>query len=263
MKKTFSFLFVLLSLVCIIPSAWGRAHISVWPVKVALWPDSKTNEVRLENKGSEVVNMQVHARTWDMDEQGKFIETDTGDFVFFPRLVTIAPGAATTVRVGYKGDFPRLEKSYRLYFQELAPVTPPEQASEDIQSGVLVLLKLSLPLFVRPTQEITPPVPEVALLGSSDKGLRLMVKNRGVHHFGVLRTNVELHNGKKAVSSEEHTQFFRVLPEGQMVHEVPVNLDSCAKADSVRITLFFDSAEKNSFVQLLPLAKNCMPAVVQ
>ncbi len=219
----------------------------------------------MENKGKQEVKMQVDARTWDMNDNGEFIETDTGDFVFFPRLVSIAPGSATVVRVGYKGDFPRLEKSYRLYFQELPPIRTPNQPSEDaIQAGVQVLLRLSLPLFVRPAQKISLPSPAVALLGQSENGLRLAIKNTGVNHFGVLSTKTELltNNKETTVSSSENTKFFRVLPERQMLLELPINTDDCAKADSARITLSFDStdAANNSFSKTLPLAQNCTPA---
>jgi fimbrial chaperone protein len=269
MKRITVLLLILVSLFCAAQSAWGRAYISIWPVKLTLWQERKTDEITLENKGKEEVKLQVDAKTWDMDETGKFIEADTGDFVFFPRLISIAPGASVILRVGYKGDFPALEKSYRLYLQELPPVRPPEQPHEDaLTSGLHVLLRLSIPLFVRQTREVPSPAPEVELLGVTDKGLRMVVKNTGKNNLGVRNTKVELlaEKGKKVLSTGEHAKFLRVLPERQiLLQEVPVDLAQCAKTDSVRVTLSFEESAaakksgKNSFEQVLPFTTGCVP----
>ncbi len=231
------------------------AKIRIWPVKVTLWPDHATESVRLTNEEDTPVNVQISATSWDMDENGKFIEADTGDFVFFPRLMTLPPHEEKAVRVGYQGNFPPLEKPYRLLIQELPPVRQPEKQEEGKQTlGLTYVLKLSLPLFVMPSKE--PPAPEIAIDGveAAEKGLKIGIKAPGSHHIQVTKLEAQLMDGADAAvtKGENKTQLLRVLPHRRVFVEVPLDSKACATAKKLLVKVEAEGL-KAPYEQSIPL----------
>ncbi|MCP4213844.1 MAG: molecular chaperone [bacterium] len=254
---------LLICLICLFASpVWGKAHIGVWPVKVFLWPDQKIGEVHLTNKGKTDANLQISAKSWDMDENGKFIEADTGDFVFYPRLMTIPAGGKSTLRVGYNSDFPKLEKPYRLFIQELPPIHETDQTKkEKMSAGFLALLRLSLPLFVSPSQETPSPRPVIDGVEITDEGVRVPVKNPGTHNFLVIGVTVTLLGKDKAVlaKGENKRAAIRVLPQRRRLWDIPMDTGKRAIAQSIRISLDIQDLKK-PFEKTLPVKPDSRPA---
>uniref|UniRef100_UPI0040573B07 fimbrial biogenesis chaperone n=1 Tax=Candidatus Electronema sp. TaxID=2698783 RepID=UPI0040573B07 len=221
------------------------AKIRIWPVKVTIWPDHATESVRLTNEEDTPVNVQISATSWDMDENGKFIEADTGDFVFFPRLLTLPPHEEKAVRVGYQGNFPVLEKPYRLLIQELPPVRRPSEKQEEGKQqklGLTYVLKLSLPLFVMPGKE--PPAPEIAVDGvePAKKGVKIGIKAPGSHHIQVTKLEAQLLDASDAAvaSGENKIQLLRILPQTCALPILPMDVNACAKAKKLLVKVHAD-----------------------
>ncbi|MCI5193718.1 MAG: molecular chaperone [Candidatus Electrothrix sp. AU1_5] len=256
MKTQKIFLVMLLGLLIIADLQNAQAaKIRIWPVKVTIWPNHATESVRLTNEEDRPVNVQVSATSWDMDENGKFIETDTGDFVFFPRLLTLPPHEQKVVRVGYQGKFPDLEKPYRLLIQELPPVRSPEKLEDGKQKlGLTYVLKLSLPLFVMPSKE--PPVPKIAVDGvkTTEKGLKIGVRAPGSHHIQVTKLEAQLLDSADAVlaSGENKTQLLRILPHRRVFVEVPLDSTACSKAKNMLVKVEAKGL-KTPYEQRIPL----------
>jgi P pilus assembly chaperone PapD len=245
-------------LICTSP-AWGKANLGIWPVKVTLHPEHKMGEVHLSNKGEDTVNVQVYAKTWDIDEKGEFVETDTGSFVFYPRLLTIAAGEEKSIRIGYKGDFPPLEKAYRLYIHELPEIRKPGQETENVQVGIQSLLRLSLPLFVSPSKTSPDPRPVVEKIETADTGLRLGVKNGGTHHFTVQRVEAKLLGKDAAVLStgEAKPHILRIIPLRTVFIDIPMDTDDCSSAENIDLNLFLEQRKK-PLSMVLPLQQDCL-----
>jgi fimbrial chaperone protein len=238
------------------------AKIQIWPIKLSLWPAHATESVRLTNKEDTPVSVQISAKSWDMDEDGRFVETDTGDFVFFPRLLTLPPHEEKLVRIGYEGDFPALEKPYRLLIQELPAVRTPEEQAEGKQNlGLTYTLRLSVPLFVMPGKE--PPSPEIVIDGLelTTAGVKLGVKAAGTHHVQVNRLELQLMDGAETTLArgENKVHLLRVLPQRRVFVEVPLDRAACAKATSLLVKVDAERL-KQPYEQRIPLAGGrCQP----
>lgn len=236
------------------------AALQIWPVKVTLSPEHATESVRVTNTGDEPVNLQVSATAWDMDENGKFIETDTLDFVFFPRLLTVPPNQEKVVRVGYQGDFPPVEKSYRLIVEELPKVrTPEEPPADKAVAGVSFVVRMSLPLFVMPTE--APPRPEIAIDGVDrvEGGFRIGVRAPGTHHIGFSKVEAALLGaaGAAVAEGDSGTRLRRVLPKRRVFVTVPMDTAACPSARTLRVRVNADGLSA-PYEQSVPLtAANC------
>ncbi len=225
--KKITLLFILLLFT---NQTYAAANLGIWPLKVSLSPENKTGTVHITNKGTKSVNIQIFAKTWDMDANGKFVETDTGNFVFFPRLATIAPKEDKAIRVGYNGSFPALEKPYRLYVEELAIIKKPTQQSKYVSAGVQMLLKLSVPLFVMPSANSPKPQMEITATG----GLQVGIRNHGTHNILLTKGNVELFGANgNSLFSKEIKVLQRVLPKRRLLIKVPIDDMPCNKARAI------------------------------
>lgn len=219
------------------------AALQIWPVKVSLSPKHATESVRLTNTGDEPVNLQVSASAWDMDENGKFIETDTLDFVFFPRLLTVPPHQEKVVRVGYQGDFPPIEKSYRLIVEELPKVrTPDEPPAGKAVAGVSFIMRMSLPLFVMPGE--APPRPEITIDGVErvKQGFRIGIRAPGTHHIGFSKVEAALvgPTGDAVAEGDSGSRLRRVLPKRRIFVTVPIDTAACERARALRVKVDVD-----------------------
>jgi len=204
------------------------------------------------------VKVQVYAKTWDMDENGEFIETDTGDFVFFPRLLTILAGEEKKLRVGYNGDFPPEEKPYRLYIQELPEIqTQQEKETKKMAAAFDFLLKLSVPVFVRPSNAPEPVKAEILGVEPAENGLKVKLRNSGIRNFLVkkIEARMEDKNGN-AVNEFKEDYVQRVLPNRSVFLRIPLNSSQCGKAGKFFLKLFLDDSGK-TLRQTLDLNPGC------
>lgn len=226
--------------------ALGKANLGVWPIKISLWPEKNINEIHLTNKGMKDVNVQIYAKSWDMDENGKFIEADSGDFVFYPRLLTIPASSDKVVRVGYNGDFPPLEKSYRLYIHELPQISAAKkEQNTGMSADINILMRLSLPLFVAPAKTAPAPRPTVHTFHSTTDGIKVAIKNNGSHHFMVQRLQARLLDSKGAVltQGEASKLIARVLPHRQLFLDVPLDLRQSASAKNLALDIYLENSK--------------------
>lgn len=150
----------------------AAATFSVDPTQIRLSAQVPSALLTIRNDSAEPVRMQLAAFAWDQSPGGDMQLQRTGDIVFFPALFTLAPGQERRIRVGTTASFAATERSYRLFLEEL----PPDPSGAPPGSGVQMLTKISLPIFLRPGTATAG-----AALG--DVGLA-----RGVLSFRVLNT---------------------------------------------------------------------------
>jgi fimbrial chaperone protein len=84
---------------------------------------------------------------WTQDHEGHEHYADTDDLIYFPRLLTLPPGESAVIRVGLRRPAGSLEKTYRLFIEQLAT---PDPAHEAHHPRVRVLVRLGAPVFVAP-----------------------------------------------------------------------------------------------------------------
>lgn len=220
--------FFLIFLLGFSSSVLAGTKLSIFPTHIYLWTEKKQDVIYLTNESTETVNLQIYAKSWDMDEKGQFIETETGDFVFFPRLTKIAPQEKKNIRVGYEGDFPALEKPYRVYIEELPALQQPDAPNNKTAMGIQTKLVLSVPLFVKPSETSPPPNLEIKHADLSSKKLRVSLFNPTNHN--VLISNLNLHwldEEKQSLGEQKIDIIQRLLPQRSFWLEIPVKSICC------------------------------------
>src|SRR3954466_286823 len=126
----------------------GRGAVS--PVLIELTTAQKNAIISLRNDGATPTRFQANVVSWSQDESGQMKLAPTRDVIFFPQLLTSQPGAQRNIRVDVTGDkFGTLEKSYRVFIEEL----PPTERAGD-RPAVRVLTRLGIPVFLEPGRTV-------------------------------------------------------------------------------------------------------------
>jgi len=123
--------------------------LNVTPIQIHLSPSSTKAMLTLRNDGAEPVRYQVSATSWNQTSRGEMQLAPTTEVVFFPALFTLKPGEERNVRVGVGTPFGPVEKTYRVFVEELPPPEKPRSASQ-----VRVLTRVGVPVFLAPSRAV-------------------------------------------------------------------------------------------------------------
>ena len=128
--------------------ATSAGEFIVNPVRLDVGHNAKSASVSVVNDGTDKLSFQLQAMDWTQDKDGKDVYTESRDLIFFPKLMTIEPRQEAVVRIGFKTPATSVEKTYRLFIEELPGVVKKVEGS-----GVQInfLIRFGLPIFGSPT----------------------------------------------------------------------------------------------------------------
>lgn len=224
-------------------------NFKVSPIRLKLAPGAKITSLKITNNGSEKVTVEMEGRKWTQAEGGGDVYEDTDEVILFPRMMDIAPGEERVLRVGVKGvESGSVEKTYRVLVREL-PVTEPGK------TALKFALNLSVPLFVKPVEEVLKSEIEGVKL-SGGKAL-VRVHNGGNVHFRV--------SGIKAVGRDaEGGETFAadkggwyVLAGSTRVFPVDLPEQGCAGSSTIEVAVEADGETMTSSTGVDPA--ECSP----
>ena len=114
----------------------------VRPVRVDLNPGQPASQLVVSNPGTQPLLVQAEAFDWTQQQAEDRLMPSQG-LIVNPPIFELAPGAQQVLRVGLrKAAEPGVERAYRIWLTQVP--TPGASAG----SGVQMLLRLSLPVFV-------------------------------------------------------------------------------------------------------------------
>ncbi len=160
--------------------AFGSAsagEFSVNPIRLELAAAVRSGVIAVRNEGPVKLSFQLQAKAWTQDAAGKDQYVETSDLIFFPKLMTVEPGQEGLIRVGARNAVTPVEKTYRLFIEELPGAA---KAAEGAGVKLNVLIRFGAPVFVTPLK----PQDGLELESLSlDKGvLHLAARNTGNRH---------------------------------------------------------------------------------
>ena len=175
MHSIFRYLLVAVAL-AFAGAALGGAHVN--PVRIDV-DASGRGVITLTHVGERRATYQVTPYAWSILANDDALEP-TAEFIASPAAVTLEPGQARTIRVGFRNpQRAAKERTFRLLVRELpdAQPLPPDTIA------IATVLELSIPVFIAPAK----PVPgELAWsLRAHEGALVLRAENSGAQHVQV------------------------------------------------------------------------------
>lgn len=213
------------------------AGLNVSPVQIHLTPDASKSLLTLRNDGDAEARYQVTASAWDEDPIAGMKLQPTDAVVFFPAMLVMKPGETRNVRVGAAVSFGPVEKTYRIFIEELPPPQKPQTKSE-----VRVLTRVGVPVFVAPVKELA----DRKLAGAAvEKGkASIDVQNTGNVHLRVETLKLEGFGDGGAKLFERAVQGWYVLAGGHKRYQVEIPPADCARTRRLVFTLKTDAEEQ-------------------
>jgi fimbrial chaperone protein len=226
---------VLLASLCGAPPRQARASsFTVNPTQIHLAGRAMSALLTLRNEDQVPLRFQMSVFSWDQDAQGEMHLEPTQDIVFFPPLLTLGPNEERRIRVGAATGFGTVERTYRIFVEEL----PPD--STDEQGAVRMLTKMGIPIFLRPIKPIAQGGLEDLRLAGDRFTFRL--RNAGTVHFVPQTVRVRAFGPMENVLFDRQLDSWYVLAGGTRVYEVPLSQSECSQARSLAVEVRIGSS---------------------
>ncbi len=191
----------------------------------------KSGVITLINEGVEKNSFQLTAAEWLQDKDGKDSFVGAPGLIYYPKIVTIDPGQRQVIRIGLKGPVSAVERTYRLFIEEMPD-------PQKVKKGVSVLIRFGAPLFVKPANEVLKGTIEHIAL--SHGTVSATVKNSGTVHFRI--KNV-VFTGKSADGNEifsQEVEGWYLLHDASRPYQAAIPSDVCRKLSTIEINVDAD-----------------------
>ena len=214
----------------------SASAFKVTPVRVTFSGASSTL-LTLNNESDQPLRFQISSFAWKQDPKGEVKLDATEDIVFFPALLTLAPGEERKVRVASTVAAGQVEKTYRIFFEELPGI---EKPGDNAGAQVKILTKMGIPIFVAPQKGYAQAVIENGAL----KGNAIVfdVRNSGNIHFALQKVKVQGMAADGQVAFERELDGWYVLAGSPRTYSVDVPAADCGKIRKVNVEAQTDIA---------------------
>jgi fimbrial chaperone protein len=191
---------------------WSVGGLSLWagsfkvsPVRIELSARRPHTTVAVTNLSKENTTIQVQVLRWMAKGSGEAY-AETEDLLLNPPIFTLAPGQSQHMRLGLrKAHGGSQEVSYRLIMEEIPRPSRPGV------TGITTLLRISVPVFIRPATKAAPDL-TWRLAALEDGKLKLSVENRGPVHVQLKRMGLSTREHPEPDRMENVAKY--VLPGG-------------------------------------------------
>jgi fimbrial chaperone protein len=189
------------------------ASFSVNPTQVYLSAKVTSALVTIRNDSTEALRFQLSVVAWNQTTDGEMQLAPTQDLVLFPQLLRLGPGEERRVRVGTTQAPGTIERTFRLFVEELPP-----SEGETKPGTVRVLTKMGIPVFLRSAE--APAAAELTGLAVNGGRLAFTIANKGTTHFVPNRILVRALGAGGEVVGEQDQKAWYILARSERVFDV-------------------------------------------
>lgn len=212
-----------------LPGAASADEWSVSPLKLELGGTVKSGVFSVRNLGAAEKTFAVDVRHWSQDADGKDVEAENSDLIFFPSTLKVAPGDYAVVRIGARNPIAEIERAFRVYVAEV-PLSG--EATDQQGTTMRVVLRIGLPVFIQPRHKESKFEIE---LREEEGGVSARVSNRGNVH---VRADEVRFRGLDALGNE---QFSRTLSERYVLagasrsYRLSIPREACGNVSKIQL----------------------------
>jgi fimbrial chaperone protein len=207
-----------------LPALGGNFGVS--PIGLDLDRNAKSGAITVSNDDAEPLRVQIRLFEWTQDAGGKDEYRESEDLIYFPKLMALEKNEQKLVRVGLRTPAAAMEKTYRLFVEEL-PGPPPPGAPPGAR--VAMKVRFGVPIFLKPA--VPEARGEIQATDMAKGALRVRVRNTGNVHFVISAIAV---SGGGNYAKEVAGWY--LLPGVVRDYIIPVTPEACRKLGRVNVT---------------------------
>lgn len=215
-----------------LPAVGWSGDWRVTPVRLELGRQAKSGVVTVINDSADRLQLQMKAFEWTQDAEGKDRYAETGDLVFFPKMMIFEKAEERILRAGIKVPATTREKTYRLFLEEI----PGPRKDEGV--AVSISIRFGVPIFVSPLRE--DPKGEVARIAMAKGKVETEVLNSGNIHFIIRSVTVKGKNGKGAEIFSRELPGWYLLAGASRTYATEVPAEACPDLAAVDVEIASD-----------------------
>ncbi len=208
------------------------ASFQVNPVNLTLSTTVSNGLLSIRNQGDEPVRVQASVFNWSQRSNGEMDLTPTGDIVFFPSIVSLAPHEARNLRVAVASEAiltnAAVEQNYRLIVEELLPVV-----KASMPNAVRVITKMSIPVFVQASP--AKGVPRIENLALRGRRVAFQLTNTGTTHFVAHKVRLFVTGPDGATLLDQSIDGWYVLAHGARAYDLEVPVAACTRGARIHV----------------------------
>jgi len=211
--------------------------LTVTPMKLTFDNESRRAAVTVRNDGQGNITGRIAIFEWSQDAAGRDDYHETEDIVYFPKVMTLAEGEQRIIRLGYQGEMPAREKTYRLIIG-----VPADAGHRAFRPGERAAMA-DLTIFAHPAVLRAGALLEQVALAKG--ALTVAVRNNGNVHLLVTAVRVRgfAADGHEAFSREIAGSY--VLGGAVRSFGALVPQEDCGKLSYMNIQVITDSFQLN------------------
>lgn len=216
------------------PGTAVAATFNVNPTRVELDRQRSTGTLTVTNASTSALAFEVVVKRWAQRADGSWQLEPSDDLVVHPLIVSVPAQGAARLRVGALSPTVASEQAYRIELQQL----PEGAATQGVQ--ILMLTRVSIPVFVQPPQTRRHATLEAATLETAGSGgcvVRLSLRNTGSTYLAPQEAVLRLLDGTGQPLHEETIASGYVLAGAALPVARPVPAAACAGSKTVELRL--------------------------
>ena len=228
------------------------AEFAVSPIKLFFDRQTRSAVVTVSNDAEEPLVVQMSLARWTQNMEAQDIYTESEDFQYFPRLMTIPPKDKRVIRIGVRvppagSD----EVTYRLFINEV--LAQPEKTATPM---VRLAFRFALPIFVAPaTSSSIGEIVGVTFDPGVDKNAgktvaRVGVSNTGTENFRIESIRLSLPKGEPI----QESGGWYLLPGASREHSLVIDTVDCGKIKQLELAVKADKLALNKLIDVPPAA---------
>ena len=233
MEKIFktALILTIVSFTVTLPSYVHAGKLRVLPIKLFFDQSNKADTITLVNDGEGDLKVQMRLFEWTQNELGEDKYVESSDLIFFPRITVIEPQQRKVVRVGPKELNNDLEKTYRLYIDEI----PDRKKKEKEGISIGFSIRFALPIFIKAAKESVSG--EIEKVYIDKEKINVTIKNTGNTHFRIKEVAIrgENKNGDEVYSSSIDGWY--LLNNVSKTFSAEISNIECKKINNIDVTM--------------------------
>jgi fimbrial chaperone protein len=201
------------------------------PTIVTLSGTSTAGDFVVANLGHEPLRLSVRAFAWQQTPNDPESLAASERVPYFPRLLTLAPGASQRVRVGVLDPRGPVERAYRVVVTEL----PAQATPQSDGAGLHILERIDVPLFLAPAARASAD----AAIGTAERhsdGIDVTLTNTGNVHVAQSVVDVALRDAAGRVQWRGSQNAFYVLAQSRITIHLPAAAAALRTSRSVEVS---------------------------
>lgn len=220
-----------------VPAFPTASRAGVWrvsPIRLDLGREAKTGVLTVTNDAEEKLQLQMTAHEWTQDGEGKDVYAESGDLVYYPKIMVVEPREQRILRAGIRVPAAAREKAYRLFVEEIPGPRKPGTTS------VAIAVRFGVPIFVKPLQE--EPKAEIGPVAMDNGIVSVRVRNAGNAHFVIHAVGVTGKDSRgEAVFSKEINGWY-LLAGASRPYAAAIPPEICPSVASVDVEVRTDKS---------------------